>query len=152
MFSSSDPNIVDMALTTDIFKCFTTIFEIAPTHIISLALFGLSNIAAGTRLQSRTIMLETELLEKVFQLTMNADVKLRSEALWILCNLIASSADDDLLTVVLKYRVSIGEVDLIHPLCYNLTKVEETKLMLEMINSIEKLLSLDSKFSNVLQG
>ena len=97
-------------------------------------------------------MLETELLEKVFQLTMNADVKLRSEALWILCNLIASSADDDLLTVVLKYRVSIGEVDLIHPLCYNLTKVEETKLMLEMINSIEKLLSLDSKFSNVLQG
>ena len=50
--------------------------------------------------------------------------------------------------------MSIGEVDIIHPLCYNLTKIEksEAKLLLEMINSLGKLLGLDAKFSNILQG
>ena len=75
---------------------------------------------------------------------MNADVNIRSESLWVLCNLISSSSTDELAIVIKQYERTIGEVDIIYPLCYNLTKIEkgELKLLLEMIKSIESLLKL----------
>ena len=85
---------------------------------------------------------------------MNADVKIKSESLWVLCNIIASSSADNLMTVILQYKATLGEVDLLHPLCYNLIKVGkgDSKLLLEMINSIERLLGLDREFPDILQG
>ena len=71
---------------------------------------------------------------------MNADKKLKCEALWTLCNTISGTSPNDLLNFVMKYKV-----DLIHPLCYNLTKLAkgETRLLLALIESIEILITLD---------
>ena len=58
------------------------------------------------------------------------------------------------MAVVVKYRESVGEVDIIHPLCYNLTKLtkSEVKLLHEMINSLDILLQLDNEYPDFLEG
>ena len=58
MFASSDPSVVDKAVEAGVLPRFATILAVAPTHLISLVLFGLSNITAGTQDQSRAILLE----------------------------------------------------------------------------------------------
>ena len=71
---------------------------------------------------------------------MNADQKLKCEALWTLCNAIESLEPANCLTFVLKYSD-----ELIYPLCYNLTKIAkgETRLLMTLISTIEILLNLD---------
>ena len=80
-------------------------------------------------------------------------MKLRTNAIWVVCNLIGCSSATDLLNVILKYRETVGEVDIIHPLCYNLLKIEksELKLLIEMIKAISILLRLDSEFPVLLE-
>ena len=71
---------------------------------------------------------------------MNADTKLKGEALWTLCNAITGSSPTELMTFTNTYNV-----DLIRPLCYNLTRLakSEVGLILAVVESIETLLSLD---------
>ena len=80
---------------------------------------------------------------------MNADVKLKGEALWTLCNAVSVSNPNDLLNFVMKYKN-----DLIYPLCYNLTKLAkgETRLLLALIETLEILLSLDKQFPDFFYG
>ena len=66
MFSSADPSIVDYALRAGVLPRLLATSENAPTQLIEYILFALSNIAAGTPDQSKALLLEEELLAKVF--------------------------------------------------------------------------------------
>ena len=48
MFASTEPAVVDISLKAGVLYQFTEILESNSTELINLALFGLSNIAAGT--------------------------------------------------------------------------------------------------------
>ena len=54
---------------------------------------------------------------------MNSDIKLKSEALWVLCNAISTANSDDLVSVILKYRSTNGKISLMAPLIHNLSKL-----------------------------
>ena len=84
---------------------------------------------------------------------MNADAKLKGEALWVLCNVIISASTNDLVEAILKYRAN-ERINLIAPLSYNLIKLAkgETKLLFEMLNSIEILLKLDKRYPHHFNG
>ena len=73
---------------------------------------------------------------------MSSEVKVRNESLWVVCNLISSSSKDDLVSVIKMYEKTIGKMDIITPLCYNLINLDkgELSLLLQMIKSIERLL------------
>ena len=58
MFASPDHSIIEIALIKGVLKSFNYVLGDAPKSIVNLALFGLSNIAAGTKSQSRAILHE----------------------------------------------------------------------------------------------
>lgn len=83
---------------------------------------------------------------------MSTDTKVRTESLWVLCNLISSTSADELLNMLKLNEETNGEIDLFYPLCNNLTSLDkgELQLLLQMIKSLERLLKLDE--SPLLKG
>ena len=144
MFTTDNASIVDSAIEAGILPCLAAISEHASTQLIHYILFTLSNIAAGTEQQTIALLSEHNLVLKVFQMAMNADQKLKCEALWTICNAIETLEPANLLTFVSKYNDQ-----LIMPLCVNLIKLAkgETRLLSTLIDTIELLLNLDQKFS-----
>ena len=142
MFSSPREAVIDKALSEGFLINLSHILKGSSNQEKELALFGLSNIAAGTVDQASAILNNQQLLELVLKLAMSSNIKVRNESLWVVCNLISSSLKDDLVSVIKLYEKTIGKLDIINPLCYNLTNLDkgELSLLLQMIKSIERLL------------
>ena len=62
----------------------------------SLALFGLSNIAAGTEFQVTALLQERNLVNKIIELASEQDFRIASEAKWVLGNTISEISTPNL--------------------------------------------------------
>ena len=124
MFTSTDRAVIDNALSEGVLVSFNRLLKTPTSQTTLYALFGLSNIAAGTADQARAIRSDFELLRSVIRSTTSSDAKVRTESLWILCNLINTTSFDELIDLLKQNEQINGEYDIIHPMCNNLTSLD----------------------------
>ena len=67
----------------------------------------------------RALMHKQELFKRILQVAMNNDIKLKCEALWVICNVITQANCFDLIDLVQFYQL-----DLLNAICSNLLKID----------------------------
>jgi importin subunit alpha-6/7 len=106
-----------------------------PSHkrlVHRAALFALSNIAAGTHDQISAMTNQRDLTESIVWLADHGPYEVKKEAIWTLTNVITKGK--------LKHATDTVAYGSISSLCDFLTKPVDTKLVLVVLESIEKLL------------
>ena len=103
-----------------------------------LCLYTLSNIAAGSDLQIESFLKHHDLIDKVFKLIENEEIKLKSEAFMVFCNFINTSH-------VSRFHHFIVSLDH-YKLLFNFSeilRIGTPNLLLEVYDALEIILKLD---------
>lgn len=95
----------------------------------------ISNFAAGTAEQIAAVMNTPGLVDEVIRAAELATWEVRKEAVWVICNLVTSGTSSDL-------RV-LTELGVMHALCGILKSKDDSKMLLIVMEAVEKLLEMD---------
>jgi Atypical Arm repeat len=131
-FSSGTEHQTDQVVQSGFLKYALKLLRLRKEGIQRYVLLTLSNIAAGTFDQINSLVQRRVLIKEIVLLAKHSSAKVRKEALWTLSNIVTEGS--------LKQANFLVAHDCISTFCHFLETPSDSKLVLVVLEAVEKLL------------